>query len=1156
MENVDVLFLYNERETGVKEIVQALSDKGYKTFFWKRNVKVGDSIDAGELEHLEIARKVLVCLGSHGWGSNHLRLYQEAKEKGKEILPILIGPADQKSMGEADGLFIKQRYLDLSDLNSESLDELVKALGMPLTSPNNHRFDNFVNTLIDGNEEQRSSVLGKVLTLSDEDKKALANRLHTEIQKFSPGMEQNYASAIRDPKKISSVRSWMLSCLISADPEPAPNKELILKHLNHDYDPDQNVRFWIIAELFHYNVSYLSEAINAVSDVSHGLVSMLGESIRSSKDIRLIESHRKALVSNEFEDQWKVLRILRVIAIPELSDLVTDLLIDSGSERMAYDALYALTNPAMMESAFPVLIRKLGTAGMIDKIISIIAASDKKTLKNFAEILTHYPEDEIRNVLNGLISNAETKVVAKSLNKAWTLIRSGISIPRTSIAGFTSDRIDVKKDFIDIQQDVKILTSVMLSKDITPPLAIGLFGNWGSGKSYFMESMREECSDIKKKHEFIETSPYHTEIVQIEFNAWNYSDSNLWASLVNHIFEQLADHITPKITEKESINNFLKQIGDLEKEIVLVKKEEDEIRAEREKKESEREILEKDRFNKPVSIRELNFESFRAMLSEEEKTKLNKSLEEMGFPAANDAVVDLSKVLEDVKSTKGRIFGIVISMMKSTNRYLIIGFIVVIIIIIPVLCWWLKEEISSAISAISAVMIGFASTLTTFTIALKSALKRVQAGVNSIEMVKNRIELSLEQLRKQPSEEETVLTAEIEELKTRENTATTNIKTKIDLIDTKKSELADYRNLKSLATFVADRSVAKEYKDHLGLMSTIRKDFDLLLTKLTFDAGDGKNISRIVLYIDDLDRCPPEKVIEVLQAVHLLLSYELFVVVVGVDPIWLLKSLKRKFSLNENTLATSDEDFLGSSPEHFLEKIFQIPFNLKQMSDEGFSKLISNLMSSKEAINEDVIIPQQPSTSQNPVMQNDEIVTHSDNIPAAKINTEEGSGGSEEVVNIPNINQTREKSNFDVVEEALVIQPWEVEFASELHAFIQSPRAAKRFSNLYRLLKAGVEEQDLDNYEGTEEIPGDFQVPMILLAILVGNVLISPSQLYGIFKNQGFTRFEIDQAKGKLVLSNDQLKSLENIIAVATFPTNPALLKIWLPKVCRFSLTA
>ncbi len=53
--------------------------------------------------------------------------------------------------------------------------------------------------------------------------------------------------------------------------------------------------------------------------------------------------------------------------------------------------------------------------------------------------------------------------------------------------------------------------------------------------------------------------------------------------------------------------------------------------------------------------------------------------------------------------------------------------------------------------------------------------------------------------------------------------------------------------------------------------------------------------SRIVLYIDDLDRCPPDKVVDVLQAVHLLLCFPLFVVVVAVDARWVSRALHERF---------------------------------------------------------------------------------------------------------------------------------------------------------------------------------------------------------------------------------------------------------------------
>ena len=62
-------------------------------------------------------------------------------------------------------------------------------------------------------------------------------------------------------------------------------------------------------------------------------------------------------------------------------------------------------------------------------------------------------------------------------------------------------------------------------------------------------------------------------------------------------------------------------------------------------------------------------------------------------------------------------------------------------------------------------------------------------------------------------------------------------------------------------------------------------------------SNDPTVVNRIILYIDDLDRCPPEKVVDVLRAIHLLLAFRLFVVVVAVDARWMKRSLKDRFSL-------------------------------------------------------------------------------------------------------------------------------------------------------------------------------------------------------------------------------------------------------------------
>ena len=105
-----------------------------------------------------------------------------------------------------------------------------------------------------------------------------------------------------------------------------------------------------------------------------------------------------------------------------------------------------------------------------------------------------------------------------------------------------------------------------------------------------------------------------------------------------------------------------------------------------------------------------------------------------------------------------------------------------------------------------------------------------------------------------------------------------------------------------LSTFIKGRMGTDEYTKHLGLQAKIRTDFEQLSNLIekynqSVLAGevkdnDGYMINRIVLYIDDLDRCPPDKVVEVLQAVHLLLSFPAFVVVVAVDARWVSQSLR------------------------------------------------------------------------------------------------------------------------------------------------------------------------------------------------------------------------------------------------------------------------
>src|SRR2546421_1526062 len=86
------------------------------------------------------------------------------------------------------------------------------------------------------------------------------------------------------------------------------------------------------------------------------------------------------------------------------------------------------------------------------------------------------------------------------------------------------------------------LCEVIMAQDVTPPLSIGLFGEWGSGKSSFTRLMRQEVDRISRESAAAKSDrsvAFCTDVRQIVFNAWHYADANLWASLVIHIFEEL-----------------------------------------------------------------------------------------------------------------------------------------------------------------------------------------------------------------------------------------------------------------------------------------------------------------------------------------------------------------------------------------------------------------------------------------------------------------------------------------------------------------------------------------------------------------------------------------------------------------------------------------
>jgi len=134
--------------------------------------------------------------------------------------------------------------------------------------------------------------------------------------------------------------------------------------------------------------------------------------------------------------------------------------------------------------------------------------------------------------------------------------------------------------------------------------------------------------------------------------------------------------------------------------------------------------------------------------------------------------------------------------------------------------------------------------------------------------------------------------------------------------------------------------------DLLKLQDEIRENNLQAVDRQTKPAAKIPN--RVVLYIDDLDRCPPDKVLQVLEAVHLLLAFQQFVVVVAVDQRWLRSALIRQLpALSEApdvpTCVGSRED--RPTAQDYVEKIFQLPLWVQPVNRAERGKVVTGLLS-------------------------------------------------------------------------------------------------------------------------------------------------------------------------------------------------------------------
>src|ERR1043166_6034725 len=121
------------------------------------------------------------------------------------------------------------------------------------------------------------------------------------------------------------------------------------------------------------------------------------------------------------------------------------------------------------------------------------------------------------------------------------------------------------------------------------------------------------------------------------------------------------------------------------------------------------------------------------------------------------------------------------------------------------------------------------------------------------------------------------------------------------------------------------------YREQMGFQHRVKDDLQFI-HKFLIKHRPG---CRVVVYIDDLDRCSESKIMELLQAINLILGGSEFFVFVGMDTEMIYRAIRSYYR------QTPTE----RSPERYLRKIVQISFYLPETISQTRADYVSTLFS-------------------------------------------------------------------------------------------------------------------------------------------------------------------------------------------------------------------
>lgn len=213
-------------------------------------------------------------------------------------------------------------------------------------------------------------------------------------------------------------------------------------------------------------------------------------------------------------------------------------------------------------------------------------------------------------------------------------------------------------------------------------------------------------------------------------------------------------------------------------------------------------------------------------------------------------------------------------------------------------------------------------------------------------------------------------------------------------------------------------------KDKTNAVAEFRKDFIELLEVTKF--------KRLVVIIDDLDRCTPERIIENLEAVKLFLNVQKTAFIIGADPRIVKHAIEHKYKSNSQI-----EEDNSRIIDDYLEKLIQLPYSLPKLSEPEVETYISMLICKRE------------------LDETNFKMVHSEFQKFRKMDRYSAFG-------LTNFETILDKVDFDKVKSNVITIPSLVPLITQ--SLYGNPRQIKRFLNTYTLRQRLANVASLSNF--------------------------------------------------------------------------------------------